>query len=163
MGSTVYEDGLGVAWDGDFVLVYFFDTPTMRHLERLDAQLGELFERDHSPWLYAQIIAPGHPLPAKDAQAEGAVLADRYRANMREMISFPMGDTFRSIVIRSVLRFVMTLSRRPQRIVDSFDELHAVVRSSATERTPTRLQIDRLAHALEVAHARAESGLYATP
>jgi hypothetical protein len=148
----LYFDGLAVAAQGDLLLVYYFGTPTIAHLERLEA-FADCVCREHGERvIYAQVIGDEHRLPSKETQQWAVGMTERLAPRARTIISYPKGDSFRSISIRSVLNEVSTDSRKRQHIVDWQSEFVAAIALSRTELTPGTAAINALIREMEAAH-----------
>lgn len=152
----VYEDGIGIAACGDVMLIYFFDTPTVAHMKRVEAFATALVEELGDTIIYAQMIADGHPLPSREAQSWTVEMGGRLIQHIRGIVAFPQGDSFRSIAIRSVLRMVGMLIRTRQRIVDSEPEFLDAILEQRSAHTPTRREIVVVVRELEAARRGAQ-------
>lgn len=152
----VYEDGMGLAACGDLLLIYYFDTPTVAHMKRVEAFARALIAELGSTIIYSQIIADGSALPGREAQEWTVEMGTRLLSNIRGIVAFPRGNSFRSIAVRSVLRMVGMLLRTKQRIVDSDGEMLDAINEHRSEKTPSRREITVLIRELETARIGAE-------
>lgn len=152
----VYEDGVGIAACGDVMIIYFFDTPTVAHMKRVEAFATALIEELGDTIVYSQVIADGHPLPSREAQSWTVEMGGRLIPHLRGIVAFPKGDSFRSIAIRSVLRMVGMLIRTRQRIVDSEPEFLDAILEQRSAHTPTRREITVVVRELEAARRGAQ-------
>jgi hypothetical protein len=125
---------------GDVMLIYFFDTPTVAHIKRVEAFARALIGELGSTIINAQIIAEGHSLPSREAQAWTVEMGSRLIADIRAIVAYPRGNSFRSIAVRSILRTVGMLIRARQRIVDSEGEMLDAISTASTRRCDARSQ-----------------------
>lgn len=137
-------DGITVTQDGDLFITYYFVHPTMAHMKLLDELIERnMFARDGSI-LVAQVIVADQPIPNRETQVESARLVEKIASKTREILTYPLGDTFRSITVRSVLRLLNMLSRKRQIVVDSWDELHSEIQRNASADTPDRVRVEAM-------------------
>lgn len=133
---------VGVAVLEDLLLIQYFNPPTVPDIEAIGEMVDALLAENDESILVAQLIVDQKGVPSIAAQRAGAQLMERTAPRVREIIAFAMGDSFRVIVIRSVLRAVNMLSRKKQIVVDTLEMFHAEVAKHASAKTPRRWAID---------------------
>ncbi len=136
---TRIGNGVGFVLIGDIAAIYYSKTPSVTDVLILGDWIDEL--APEGELMVVQLIGANHPLPGRAAQAAGADLIRRLGVRLRVVIAYTMGDGFRAIAVRSVLRLVSMLSRSPQVMVESMDALVAQIVHHASADTPTPKQV----------------------
>jgi hypothetical protein len=155
MSKVAFLPGLlGLHAIEDTLLIVYFDSPNVGVFQAIGAAMDELMASRSDSLLVAQVVDPGKGFPSIDAQRAAAKMTERIASRTREIITFPSGDSFRALAVRSVIRKVNMLSKKRQIVVETMQEFHDEVRKTASSKTPDRVTIDRVIAELRADHER---------
>lgn len=138
----------------DTMLIVYHDSPNVAVFQAIGVAMEELMASRTDSLLVAQVIDPGRGFPSADAQKAAAKMTEKIASRTREIITFPSGDSFRGLAVRSVIRAVNMLSKKRQIVVGTMDEFHLEVRKYASAKTPDRATVERVLTGLRAKHER---------
>ncbi len=101
-----------------------------------------------------QVIDPHHPLPSRAAQRTASQIIEREAGRLRLLVTVPLGDTFRAIAIRTLMRVVNMTSGYRTKLVTNLDEASALIDEARGPRTPPVDVLIKHAHELLAARER---------
>jgi hypothetical protein len=142
-GDVLAEDGVAVMGRGDTFSIVYQKAARVHRTRWLFERLEAFVAGRSGEVMVLMVVLPTADPPDAPTRAENAAGLKRLGSRLRRMVTAPVGDAFRTSIVRTIMRALAALQGKSgvHFVVNSVDEAVQRIRQAAGGKTPSLDQL----------------------